>query len=180
MVYVLIAGLIVLLVWNHLLSKEVKLRKQAEESLLESKSCCASLAQVVPVGIFRTDAQQQNTYVNDQCCEILGLSPEVAAREGWIKSLHPEDRDLVIAEWEQAIQENRPFQLEYRFQRPDGKVTWVYGQCIAERNAQGNLVGYVGSLTDISDRKQAEALLIESEQRFRRAIENAPFPIMRL
>ncbi len=56
MAYVLIAGLIVLLVWNHLLSKEVKLRKQAEARLLESESRYASLAQVVPVGIFRTDA----------------------------------------------------------------------------------------------------------------------------
>ena len=178
MAYVLIAGLIVLLVWNYLLSKEVKLRKQAEASLLESESRYASLTQVVPVGIFRTDAQQQNTYVNEQYCEILGLSPEVAARDGWIESLHPEDRELVTAEWEQAIQENRPFQLEYRFQRPDGKVTWVYGQCIAERDAQGNVVGYVGSLTDISERKRAEERLRESEQRFRRAVEDAPFPIM--
>ncbi len=125
-----------------------------------------------------SDAEQKNTYVNDQCCEILGLSPEEAARDGWIESLHPEDRDLVNAERKQAIQENRPFQLEYRFQRPDGKVTWVYGHCIAERDAQGNVVGYVGSLTDISDRQQAEDHLRESEQRFRRAIENAPFPIM--
>ncbi len=178
MAYVLIAGLIVLLVWNHLLSKEIKLRKHIEARLLESEFRYASLAQVVPVGIFRTDAQQQNTYVNDQCCEILGLSPEVAAREGWIKSLHPDDRELVIAEWGQAIQENRPFQLEYRFKRPDEKVTWVYGQCLAERDAQGNLLGYVGSLTNISDRKRAEELLRESEQRFRRAVEDAPFPIM--
>ena len=177
-VYAPIVSLAAVIVWNRFLSREVHRRKQAEALLRESEQRYSTLVAAVPVGIFRADAGGNCTYVNDPWCQITGLSPEAAMGEGWAKGLHPDDRDLVATEWYQSAQENRSFQLEYRFQRPDGKVTWVYGQSVAERDADGQVVGYVGTITDISERKQAEAALRESEQRFRLAIANAPFPIM--
>ena len=112
------------------------------------------------MGIFRTDAAGRCIYVNDRWRQFAGLTPEAAAGEGWEQGLHPDDRDRIAAEWYQSVQENRPFQLEYRFQRPDGQVTWVYGQSIAEQDADGRLIGYVGTITDISDRKVAEQALV--------------------
>jgi light-regulated signal transduction histidine kinase (bacteriophytochrome) len=54
------------------------------------------------------------------------------------------------------VQENRPFNLEFRFCRSDGQECWVFSQAVAERGADGQITGYVGTITDISDRKQAE------------------------
>lgn len=141
------------------LQDELRERKQAEARLRESKQSYASLAAAVPVGIFRTDIAGNYTYVNELWCKIAGLTPETAMGKGWLQALHPEDRDAIDLEWHQSIQENRSFHLEYRFQRPDGSVTYVYGQSVAEYDAEGEVIGYVGTITDISERKQAEQKL---------------------
>ena len=142
---------------NQSLEAKVKERTTA---LRESEQRYASLAAAAPVGIFRTDASGHFIYVNDHWCQIAGLTSEASAGEGWIQSIHPEDRQRVTSQWYQSVQENRSFQLEYRLQRPDdGRLTWVYGQSAAERNAEGQVVRYVGTITDISDRKEAEQQL---------------------
>ncbi|MDF0553338.1 PAS domain S-box protein [Kamptonema sp. UHCC 0994] len=141
------------------LQEELSTRQRIENQLRDSEERYATLVEAAPVGIFRTDAAGNCIYVNDRWCQISGLNPKTAAREGWRQGLHPEDRDAIAAEWHQSAQENRPFQLEYRFQRADGVVTWVYGQSVAELDAEGQVVGYVGTVTDISDRKQAEIAL---------------------
>ena len=160
------------------LQEELVERQQTEMKLRESEQRFASLAAAAPVGIFRTDEHGLCIYVNEQWCQIAGLTAEMAMGKGWQQGLHPDDRDRITQEWDRSSQEHRPFQLEYRFQRPDGQITWVYGQSLAEYDQQNQIVGYVGTITNISDRKQAEQQLQASEQRFRQAIEQAPFPIM--
>lgn len=126
------------------------------QQLQESEQSYASLAKAVPVGIFRTDAVGHCLYVNERWCQIAGISAETAAQRGWEQALHPEDRERVIAEWYCAVQAQREFKLEFRFQAPDGNVTWVYSQGVPEHSSQGQQVGYVGTITDITEHKQAE------------------------
>ncbi|WP_333459591.1 PAS domain S-box protein [Microcoleus sp. Pol10D4] len=161
------------------LQNELLKRQRIEATLFESEERYAALAAAAPVGIFRTDAEALCTYVNDRYFQISGLRPGATIAQGWQQGIHPDDRDLVIAEWEQFIQENHSFQLEYRFQRPDGTVTWVYGQCVAELNANGHRSGYIGTITDISDRKRTEARLQESEERYASLVAAVPVGIFR-
>ena len=134
-------------------------RKRAEESLRESQALFQKLAQVSPVGIFRTDADGQCIYVNERWQTIAGLSMENALGRGWTSAIHPEDRDRVASEWYASAERRTPFQLEYRFNRPDGVTTWLMGQATAETDSQGRVVGYVGTITDITERKRAEEAL---------------------
>ena len=134
-------------------------RRQAEARLRESEQRYVSLAAAAPVVIFRTDAAGLCTYVNNRWCQITGLSPEATIGKEWREILHPDDQHRVTAEWEQAVRENRLIQLEFRIQRPDSLVSWVYGQAVAEREVAGQVIGYVGTLTDISDRKRTETAL---------------------
>ncbi|HEY9825549.1 MAG TPA: PAS domain S-box protein [Stenomitos sp.] len=147
-------------------------RKRTEAALRESEQRYATLSQISPVGIFRTDIQGDCLYTNARWCELAGLTPEAAQGKGWLRALHPEDRDRIFAEWYQATALNQPFHSEYRFQTVDGRVSWVLGQISAEQDSDGNLIGYVGTVTDISDRKQVENALQESESRFRQLAEN--------
>ncbi|MEM7769727.1 MAG: PAS domain S-box protein [Cyanobacteria bacterium P01_A01_bin.37] len=156
------------------LQAELNEHKQTEDRLIESERRYATLAATAPVGIFRTDAKGNCIYVNDRWCEITGLTLEAAKGEGWTDALHPEDRDKIADEWVQATQENRPFQIEYRFQRSDGSITWVYGQSVAERDMAGCVVGYLGTITDISDRKQTELALQQSEAQSRAILDAIP------
>jgi len=146
-------------------------RKQAEVKLRLSEQRYASLAAAIPVGIFCTNSTGQWFYVNDRWCQITGFSHTQALGDGWIAALYSSEREHVFAAWKSAIQAKRTFQLEYRLQRPDGKIFWVFGQAVTEHSPEGEITGYVGTITDITARKQAEAALRhfnqELEQRVR-------------
>ncbi|MBF2019425.1 MAG: PAS domain S-box protein [Hydrococcus sp. C42_A2020_068] len=142
-------------------------RKRAERELQESERRYATLAQLSPVGIFRCDREGNCIYANERWLEIAGLSSEEARGTGWKGALHPDDRERVINEWKQAVEEGQPFYSEYRFQRPDGTISWVLGQALPETEADGQVISYVGTITDITDRKQIEDALRQSEEKRR-------------
>ncbi len=110
----------------------------------------------LPVGVFYADINGHYLAVNDRWCEIAGATVAEAEGDNWVQTLHPGDKKYVFAQWYRAVQESLPFQSEYRFQHPDGKITWVLGQALAQRDNSGAVIGYVGTITDISDRKQTE------------------------
>jgi two-component system, sensor histidine kinase and response regulator len=130
--------------------------KESLKAQKESEQLYASLTEAAPVGIFRTDLQGNCLYVNERWCEISGLDLIAALGKGWIQGIYPDDRKFVLAEWDNSIKENRSFSLEYRFQNNHEKITWVYGQSAAEHNIYGEIIGYIGTVTDISDRKRIE------------------------
>jgi len=156
-------------------------RKQIEFALLESERLFASLAQSAPVGIFRTDLAGNCVYVNERWCQITGLTPDEALLgPRWIQALHPDDRDAITTEWHQSLRAGRPFRAEYRFQQADGTITWVVGQALVERDANGEITGHIGTITDISDRKRSEDALRASEAYQRALIRSLPDLIMRI
>jgi PAS domain S-box-containing protein len=132
------------------------------------------LARASPVGIFRTDAKGRCLYVSERWCAIAGLTAEQARGDGWAAALHPDDRARVFAAWREAVAADRPFHAEYRFRRADGAVTWVQGEAIADRAADGALCGHIGTITDITARKHAEDALRASEARYRSLYSQTP------
>ncbi|MEO1094370.1 MAG: PAS domain S-box protein [Cyanobacteria bacterium J06638_28] len=150
---------------------ELKVRQQTETRLQETEQRYAGLVATVPVGIFRDDAAGRCIYVNKQYCQITGYTPEASMGEGWQLGIHPEDRARVIAQWKQSVQTSVPFQTECRYQRPDGDCRWIYAQAVPEHNAAAQVIGYVGTLIDISDRKRTETALQKSEARWQFALE---------
>jgi len=139
--------------------RDITDRRQMEIALRESQKRYWTLASASPVGIFQTDRHGRCLYVNHRWCEMTGLRPQEAIMEGWSQTLHPQDSKRVLDQWCQAVKENRMFYAEYRFQHRNGTVVWVVGQAVADLDEDGNIIGYVGSITDISDRKQAEEAL---------------------
>ncbi len=133
-------------------------QKQVETSLYKSEQRWATLTETVPVGIFLTDAERNCIYINQCWSEVAGMTIKEASGQGWVKALHPEDRDRVFTEWSQAAQNNTPFHAEYRFIRHDGKITWVYGQAISETTTDGKVTGYIGTITDITERLKIEEI----------------------
>ena len=152
-------------------------RKLAEAALRDSEYRYYTLAKMSPVGIFRTDAQGQCIYVNDRWCELAGVSWEESFGEGWVKALHPDDRKRVFTEWNRMRNENRPYKVECRFQHPDGAITWVLAQAIAEKGENAEVKGYVGTFTDITASKQAEKALRESREKYRLLFQLFPIGI---
>lgn len=150
------------------------LRKKAEEDIFESEQRYHTLTEVSPVGIFRTDVTGSTTYVNPYWSEISGLSFEEALGNGWLKAVHEEDKKTVFAGWENASNNKEMSFSEYRFVRSDGSIAWVIGQAIPEKNARNEIVGYIGTITDITERKIAESLILKEKKLSETVIDNLP------
>jgi PAS domain S-box-containing protein len=166
---------------NHITQLRWSLRnlrdqKQAERSLIESEEQFRVLSEISPVGIFRNDLQGRCTYANAKTLEITGLSLEENLGDGWGQNLHPEDRDWMYAAWSDFVAQTKlgqpaNYQVEPRYLYEDGSIKWIFAQAVPEYNASGELVGYIGSVIDVTERKEAEAALQKSEERYRSAIE---------
>ncbi|ARV63228.1 PAS domain-containing sensor histidine kinase [Nostocales cyanobacterium HT-58-2] len=143
----------------------------------ESERRWATLARVSPVGIFRTDLSGNCQYVNNRWCEMTGLSLEDALGKGWRHAVHSEDTERIDSQVKQIIQDYLPFECEFRFVHLGGRISWVISQAVPESEDDGKVIGYIGTVTDITQRKQAEQALQESEQRFQAMAENAPVMI---
>jgi PAS domain S-box-containing protein len=124
--------------------------------LRDSERRYQTLTEVSPVGIFYADPQARCIYVNDRWCEIAGLSADEAAGTGWVRALHPDDRERVLDEWRRASEESRSLKSEYRLERSDGEIAWVFAQGVAEKANDGSVAGYVGTITDITELRRAQ------------------------
>jgi PAS domain S-box-containing protein len=140
----------------------------------------ANLVDAAPVGIFHTDAQGHPTYVNERWCAITGWSLVEAMDRPWQHLIVPEDLPRAQAELNQSALEQRPFRCEFRVQRQDGALAWVYGQMIPERNPQGTVIGYVGTFTDITRHKQFEDALQKSDHQSRNILSLIPDYLFRI
>ncbi len=151
---------------GRLLADHLK-RERTKQKLRESEERYQKLAKIAPVGIFRADENGATTYVNPMWCQISGLPKEKAMGDGWLAAVHPESRESLKKGWQETIRQKKPSFADYRFLRPDGTIAWVMGQATPEMNAANQIVGYVGTITDISERKMAEetirASLLEKE-----------------
>ena len=135
-------------------------RARTNQKLQESEERYQNLAKISPVGIFRTDQNGATTYVNPMWCRISGLPEEQAMGQGWLMAVHPDDRETLSKGWLETIRLQKPSFTEYRFLRPEGTIAWVMGQATPERNPEKQIIGYVGTITDISERKRAEKEII--------------------
>jgi PAS domain S-box-containing protein len=136
--------------------------RQLEAKLRQSERRFQALADHAPVGIFETDPDGNCTFVNEKWCSLAGMAPEAARGRGWVAALHPEDRQKVFDEWYAAAQAGREFSAEYRFLTPEGRTSWLKGSARALRTDDGQISGYIGTVTDITDHmlsEQASAVL---------------------
>jgi PAS domain S-box-containing protein len=142
------------------LEQEMTEHQHAVEALRNSEHLFQVLAENSPVGIFRTDADGNTTYVNPCWCKFSGLSAQDALGNGWLSAVHPEDKEAIYAGWKQATQARDVSVSEYRFAHSDGTIVWVMGQAVTEMNSENQIIGYVGTITDITERKQNEKQIL--------------------
>ena len=153
--------------------QDITEQKKVTDALNKINNLFETLAKASPVGIFRTNATGYTTYVNPKWSELSGISQEEAYGYGWLNAVHPEDREKLSEIWLKDFKARNESSIEYRFLKPDGRIIWVMGKAVPE--VSGNEVaGYIGTITDITERKQAEDRLRRSEERLKLIFEYAP------
>jgi len=149
-------------------------RRLLEKKLQESQNRYRTLTEVSPVGIFHANHEGKFLYVNDRWCQITGFSHQEALKKGLAWGIHLDDRKRVLKEWYDATAQARPFRSEYRMVHTDGTIYWVYGEVVADKGENGEVVGYLGTITDISGRKQIEETMAERNEFIETILENLP------
>jgi len=155
------------------LKKAQEERNLAQEALIESQKLFQNLTYVSPVGIFRTREDGFTTYVNPRWSELSGISFDEAIGDSWLNAVHPDDRERLNKKWHEAVNRNQHSFAEYRFLKSDGSVVWVIGNAVPEMK-ENVVTGYIGTITDITDRKRTEEVLREREEFLSNIIENIP------
>jgi PAS domain S-box-containing protein len=144
---------------NQELTLEIAERAEAQLALRESEQRYHTLAEVAPIGIFKTNAQGAVLYGNEHWSQITGLSATDVRTDDWLQMIHPADREQIITAWHESVAAGASYQVEYRLCRPGAEETWVSVQAVAERDVAGQVVGYVGAIADITESKRAARAL---------------------
>jgi len=145
-----------------LFQKTEEIKRQAEKltianaQLRKSEEQFRSLSACSPVGIFLTDVAGHCTYINPRYQTILGITAEESLGEDWTRSLTQADQEDVLIDWMTSIYTGEEYSREFEILTPTGIERWVNIRSSPMLADDGEVIGYVGTVEDISDRKQAE------------------------
>ena len=146
---------------------EITSRVEAERQVRESEARLRALIQASPLAIAILGLDGRPILRNPRADELHGIDLGQAGAGGWTQNVHPEDRDRVIESMYAAGRERRDWRDTYRLVHPDGRVVWVSGRA-APMEVDGEHVGFVGTLEDVTPLKEAETAVRESESKLRR------------
>ena len=147
-------------------------RKVFEEALATSEERFRSLSAAAPNGIYALDLQGRLLYANDRLVELTGLDHDQLAGTGWLRMVHPDDRERVVSESGPQARDRR-LTLEFRVVRPGGEVRWVRSRASPLLGRNGEQAGFVGSLEDVTNELEAIRELAAREAEFRMLAENS-------
>ena len=161
-----------------MLIDDVTEQRIAGRALRESEERFRRIADSAPVPMWVTRLDRSRDFVNAAYVELMGTSEEEARRLDWVKRVHPEDQQRTIDETRAGEASGETFTLEARFEARPGEYRWMRAVSQPRRDADGQVIGYIGVSTDITAIKQAElelrrlvdertAELSVSEARFR-------------
>src|ERR1700694_5666549 len=128
----------------------------------------------VPSFLWTSLPDGSKEYLNKRWYEYTGLTLEQGKGWGWKVVVHPDDLDRLVREWLALVDARKPGELETRIRRYDGEYRWFLIRVVPQLDAEGNLVRWFGSNTDIEDRKRAEKKLLEDERELRRITDAIP------
>lgn len=136
--------------------EEITERIQVEAALRQSEERFRNMADNAPVMVWVTDATGYCTYLSKTWYEFTGQTEATGLGLGWLKAVHPDDREFSKDIFLKANERYEAFRLEYRLRRQDGEYRWSIDAASPWFGEDGEFKGYIGSVIDIHDRKQAE------------------------
>jgi PAS domain S-box-containing protein len=151
------------------LMREEEDRKRSEERLKRSEASLAEAQRISHLGNWDWNIITDELHWSDEIYRIFGLTPQEfeATYEGFLNSVHPDDRESVRKAVDEALYEDKPYCIDHRIVLPDGSERIVHEQAAVTFDDGGKPIRMIGTVQDITENKQAEAALRESEERFK-------------
>lgn len=131
-------------------------RERLLDALRDSEERFRNMADHAPVMLWVTDVEGSTTYVNRGWYDFTGQTEATGLGFGWLDAIHPDDLERARQTFILANDKRTPFRLDYRLRGQDGRYRWAVDTGSPRFDAEGHFLGYIGSVIDITDRKQAE------------------------
>jgi PAS domain S-box-containing protein len=144
-------------------------RKRAEKRLRDNEQRWHGLTEALPQLVWGAASDGACDYFSTQWTDYTGVPETELLGWQWMKVLHPDDREPTREFWTDSVAGRTPYDVEYRVQRKDGVYGWFKTRGVPIRDEEGKIEKWFGTCTDITDRKQAEASLRQSEYELRKA-----------
>ena len=149
-------------------------RKRVENALNDSKTRFSQALDAAHAGVWEWDLETNENFWSDELWPLYGIkrTSEKASFTLWADSIHPDDREQVINAVTTTAANAKDLNLEYRVRYPDGTNHWIMSRGRPLYNDKGEVGRYIGTVIDITDRKQAEEALKKNEERFKALFDN--------
>jgi len=144
-------------------SSNITERKKAEDDTRVNEKKFRTLTSLAPVGIYQHNENGKLVYVNDKLLSILEINLPEANSKSPLKNIHPADRLKMKEKWQQAEKDKGEFYMEYRIVTNEGKIKFVIEHAVPLKNNEDEFLGYMGTVTDITEQKQKDQLQVEKE-----------------
>lgn len=160
--------------------QDITERKWAEEALRVSEESLARAQQVAHVGNWDRDLRTGQLRWSDEVYCIFGIAHHEFAGTfaAFLQRVHPVDRELITQALAEALTKGKPYSIDHRIVRPDGSVRYVHEEVQILLDASGHPVHLVGTIQDITERKQAEEELSAERIWLQTVVDHAPVGIL--
>lgn len=152
-------------------ARDLTAEKARESALKESETRFRNMADHSPVMMWVTDPDGYCIHLNARWYEFTGQPPGAGEGYGWLDAVHPDDRPAAEQAFVEANAERRDYRVDFRLRRADGVYRWTIDAAAARFDQDGRYLGYVGSVIDIDERREAEDRLALNEEQLRLATE---------
>jgi len=147
------------------LTTDITERKQAEAALSASEARFRRLADAMPQLVWTANGDGVVDYYNSRAQEYAGIESAPDGSWSWRPVLHPDDRESTIEAWQTAVATGAIYQCEHRVSMADGRMRWHLSRAVPVRDADGRIIKWFGTATDIHDIKRAQESLREADRR---------------
>jgi len=148
--------------------------RHSEEAIRKSRAYLVEAQRISHLGNWNWDIVNNELGWSEEIYRIFGLTPQEfeTTYEAFLNSVHPDDREFVKKSVDEALYEGKPYTIEHRIILPDGTERIVYEKAEVTFDEAGKAIRMIGTVQDITERKEIENALRESEERYRDLIES--------
>ena len=162
------------------LERKAIVLQQLNLDLAQKNQELDAIVQTAPDIIFSRQSDGSRDYISSRFYEYTGAEPGTAVGLGWLEYMHSEDRDPSMAHWLACVKSGQDYESEYRLRGVDGQYRWFRARAVPLRDAEGNILKWYGTCSDIHDSKQLEQSIRDNAIELERMVDIRTIELRRL